>query len=423
MLEASASMAGLELGNSSALALDVLSMEAADIDSHRSLAWLWQTVAATCCWAVSDVICDACIRPPAAVEDVDPSPPTPERKSNLRRRRPKPLSDNISEEPAKPLRRVNSPRLRPCTQLVPEVPALDWSLDGAREDLDRLTPEQNALMSGFVALITAAACNLITVPMSLSSTRLALAGVGGFFHFTAYLCTLCAFTSASSTVITPLMQLSALWMLPFSTSAATLGFAPVIRPLHLVAVLLICVGGFLPAADGCLSSVATGKFWQQRAVRFVVLGEFLICCYNVILHQATFAEGNDSDSELATHPLQFFLASRVANGLTCAMLFLAIPSLRQHLWALRKVKRRFFATAFLGECLSMTGICLVTFSYSGFYEPSVVNAVEGGLQQLFNLLFAVISHRLLGLGRGVEQVPVKCVSLLLVCSGLALSAT
>jgi len=24
---------------------------------------------------------------------------------------------------------------------------------------------------------------------------------------------------------------------------------------------------------------------------FVVLGEFLICCYNVILHQATFAEG------------------------------------------------------------------------------------------------------------------------------------
>lgn len=32
-------------------------------------------------------------------------------------------------------------------------------------------------------------------------------------------------------------------------------------------VLLICVGGFLPAADGSLSSVATGKFWQQRAVR------------------------------------------------------------------------------------------------------------------------------------------------------------
>ncbi|CAK9079062.1 Uncharacterized protein SCF082_LOCUS37740 [Durusdinium trenchii] len=380
-------ISGLEL-NSTALALDVL-IEG-DMDSPRSLAWLWQTVAATCCWAVSDVICDACIRPPAAVEDVEPpSPPTDsEPKGTLRRRRPKPLS-NLVEQAAKPLRRVNSPRLRPCTQLLPEVPAIDWSLDGqADEDsVDRLTPEQNALMSGFVALMTAAACNLRTVPYaSLSSTRLALAGAGGFFHFTAYLCTLCAFTSASSTVITPLMQLSALWMLPFSTSAASLGFAPVIRPLHLVAVLLICVGGFLPAADGCISSVATGKFWQQKAVRFVVLGEFLICCYNVILHQATFAES--SDPELATHPLQFFLASRVANGLTCALLFLAIPSLRRHLWALRKVKRRFFATAFLGECLSMTGVCLVTFSYSGFYEPSVVNAVEGGLQQLFNLMFA-----------------------------------
>ncbi|CAJ1416420.1 unnamed protein product [Effrenium voratum] len=258
------------------------------------------------------------------------------------------------------------------------------------------------------------------MPSSLSSSRLALAGAGGFFHFTAYLCTLCAFTSASSTVITPLMQLSALWMLPFSTSAAFVGFAPVIRPLHLFAVLLICAGGFLPAADGCLSSVATGKFWQQQAVRYVVCGELLICCYNVILHQATF-EGQDSE---ATHPLQFFLASRVFNGLTCAVLFLAIPSLRQHLWALRKVKRRFFATAFLGEGLSMTiGVCLVTFSYSGFYEPSVVNAVEGGLQQLFNLIFAVISHRLLGVGPGVEQVPVKLVSLLLVCAGLALTTT
>lgn len=45
-----------------------------------------------------------------------------------------------------------------------------------------------------------------------------------------------SFDPAHAKVITPLMQLSALWMLPFSTSAASLGFAPVIRPLHLVAV-------------------------------------------------------------------------------------------------------------------------------------------------------------------------------------------
>ena len=134
----------------------------------------------------------------------------------------------------------------------------------------------------------------------------------------------------------------------------------------------------------------------------------ILYIYNIYIYYiswvlAVSGRGNDSDSELATHPLQFFLASRVANGLwmpqkvaeadqvhgtfshdsqvwfdflyiyrereyqyityymwflsrtfnycwppsghpstlvlrTCAMLFLAIPSLRQHLWALRKAE-------------------------------------------------------------------------------------
>merc|ERR1719491_2378906 len=88
-----------------------------------------------------------------------------------------------------------------------------------------------------------------------------LASIGGSFHFLAYLATLCAFRSASSTVITPLMQLSAVWMLPFSTLAAVLGFAAFIRPMHLIAVLLICAGGFLPAAQGSLSELVSRRFW------------------------------------------------------------------------------------------------------------------------------------------------------------------
>ncbi|CAJ1416419.1 unnamed protein product [Effrenium voratum] len=122
--------AGLEL-NSTALALDAL-MEP-DLVPSRSLAWLWQTVAATCCWALSDVICDACIRPPATEGDAEPSPPTEAPKSGLRRRRPKALGTEV-EGPGKNLRRVGSPRLRPCTQLVPEVPALDWQLDSPKEE-------------------------------------------------------------------------------------------------------------------------------------------------------------------------------------------------------------------------------------------------------------------------------------------------
>jgi len=249
-------------------------------------------------------------------------------------------------------------------------------------------------------------------------------------HFLAYLSTLCAFSSASSTVITPLMQLSAVWMLPFSTLAAALGFATFIRPIHLLAVVLICAGGFLPAADGSLSLIASKRFWNQHAVRCVVLGELLICLYNVILHQATFSEGlggtesghlDSGAGGETSSTVRFFLISRAANGLTCAAVFLLLPSMRRHVLALRSVSPRFVLAAFAGECLSMVGVCLVTFSYSSFYEPSVVNAAEGGLQQLFNLLFALTSHHVLGWGRAVDQINVKCVSFALVAAGLTLS--
>jgi len=329
-----------------------------------------------------------------------------------------------------------SPRARPAMSLLAEVPALlsplalPAQLGDEPRRRKRLSPEQNAFVSGSLSLIAVAVASSVgdaRRPLFRVDVRSALGLLGGVFHFTAYLSTLCAFSSASSTVITPLMQLSAVWMLPFSSCAALLGLANFIRPAHLLSVILICVGGFLPAADGSLSSVATGKFWRQHAVRYVALGELLICCYNVILHQATFQFTGTSDLQSsslgAPGPFDFFLVSRAANGLTCTVLFLLVPSLRQHLKTLHEVEPRCLVLAVLGEFLSMAGVCLVTFSYSGFYEPSVVNAVEGGLQQLFNLLFAVISHRVLGLGRGVEQVPVKCASLLLVCVGLMLSTT
>merc|ERR1711879_672023 len=70
--------------------------------------------------------------------------------------------------------------------------------------------------------------------------QLALASLGGCLHFLAYLSTLCAFSCVSSTVITPLMQLSAVWMLPCSIFTASIGQASMIRPLHLLSVFLIC---------------------------------------------------------------------------------------------------------------------------------------------------------------------------------------
>jgi len=374
-----------------------------------SLGWLWKTVGATCCWAISDVICDMCIKPAltrgsamqeksetnslAGIDCVDGGSLT---------------ALHSSPAPATPV--------QPCALPIEDTRC-------------QLTAEQNALVSGCLSLIIAVAATLSGIATNTTVESLPIdstskvAAVGGCFHFSAYLCTLCAFGSTSSTVITPLMQLSAVWMLPFSILAAALGTGTLIRPVHLLSVILICAGGFLPAAKGSLSELTTRGFWQQQAVRYVMLGELLICFYNMLLHLATFdaprAEVTDGN---IGRTMQFFLVSRVANGLTCISLFSIVPSLRHHAMCMIEVGPRFLWTAIFGELLSLCGVCIVTFSYASFYEPSVVNAVEGGMQQLFNLIFAILSHRVFGCGRVVDQVSVKMVSFVLVTGGLILSA-
>lgn len=378
-----------------------------------SIGWLWQVVGATCCWAMSDVICDACIRPAspkredkcitADAPEVIPSP-----------------------NPARARKRLVQVSLLGAPQAINDC-TTSGKLD-LRET--RLSPEQNAFLSGLVSLVTVSILSSISGVTAKGDifenfdTRQLVPAIGGCVHFTSYFLTLCAFSSASSTVITPLMQLSAVWMLPFSTLAAALGYATFIRPIHLLSVILICAGGFLPAADGQLTLLLSARFWKQRAVRLVLLGELLVCFYNLLLHQATFSGSNDNVIDTFgddVPALRFFLVSRLGNGLTCLSMYFFVPNLRSHVARLRFVNPKFLMIALSGECLSMVGICLVTFSYSSFYEPSVVNAAEGGLQQLFNLLFALTSRRVLGLGREVDRLNVKCVSFALVASGLTLS--
>ena len=119
--------------------------------------------------------------------------------------------------------------------------------------------------------------------------------------------------------------------------------------------------------------------------------------------------------------LRFFVLSRLGNGMTCLLLFCGAPALRVHAAAFKDVSPYYGLIALAGECLSILGVCLVTFSYSSFYEPSVVNAAEGGLQQLLNLLFALISSRAFGVGRQVDQLAVKIASFCFVTVGLMLS--
>jgi hypothetical protein len=107
------------------------------------------------------------------------------------------------------------------------------------------------------------------------------------------------------------------------------------------------------------------------------------------------------------------------------------PRLRAEIRGLSNVSKRFLAICCGGELASICGILIVTFSYARFYEPAVVNAAEGGLQQLFNLLLAaMLAHIssipgmppwIKSLGRPLTDLPVKLTSLLFISFGLALS--
>ena len=339
-------------------------------------------------WALSDVCCDVCIVQSKKPEEV------------MVRTCPNPQDSCSCPNNGYKLRKI------------------------AAVDCGRLSPEQNALISGIVSLLFALSLPFWYDKSILTNNVLdwqVLTGLlAGGLHFLAYCTTLMAFNSTSSTVITPLLQLSALWMLPLSAFSSFVSETQLIHPVHLFAVLLIVVGGFLPAAEGNCSAFFTMRFWSQSCVIHCMLGEFLISLYNLLLHKSTYDVSDDEGLGAVT----FFVYSRIGNALTCFLLYALVPQLNASAKSLLDVRVRFALVAFAGEFLSTCGVLIVTFGYSQFYEPSIVNAAEGGLQQLFNLLFAVAAERYMPSGissRKVDNLNTKLFSFAMVTSGLILS--
>ena len=362
--------------------------------------WLVPTLAATSCWALSDVCCDYAIAGGDASDDGDPPPPPP-------------------DKAAKTL------------------------------ETEKLSPEQNAVVSAAVAAVAGGALCALRAHGGdrhlVLDAEAAVALFAGAIHFCAYAVELRAFKTASSTVITPLLQLSAVWMTlvrmaqpvaawglkaapgaatPYAAAAAAAGedafyvATAAMHPFHVISIFLIFVGGFLPAARGDVRKFFTCSFYKQEAVACCVIGEALICVYNALLHACTFRA---NDGPLADRALRFFIASRAGNALACLIAIVSVPSFGG-VRSVRRCARRFVCVAVLGECLSVVGVAVATLSYASFHEPAVVNAAEGGVQQLLNLLFAVVLHALCGFGRDVTDVWTKLVSFALISLGLALSA-
>jgi len=77
--------------------------------------------------------------------------------------------------------------------------------------------------------------------------------------------------------------------------------------------------------------------------------------------------------------------------------------------------------AAVGLGIVQCALLIVMTSYSLFYEPSVVNALEGGMQQLCNLLIAIVAYQICSFGRPVEDIPIKLLSFVLIVIGILLS--
>ena len=91
----------------------------------------------------------------------------------------------------------------------------------------------------------------------------------------------------------------------------------------------------------------------------------------------------------------------MGNFLACCLLLCSRIELRDCARALPVVQPHILRLAVAGELLSVCGVGISMFSISIFEQPAVVNAAEGGIQQLLNLLFACIACRL-GFGRKVS---------------------
>jgi len=373
------------------------------MENHASLSWFLPIVSATVCWAFSDICSDFCI------EQLPGSEEQPDSKASCEKSK------------ARVVKKKNSSiRILPNTR--------------------KLCGEEKAFLSGAITFLFGCVGGASVTGLGDLSTAqpfednvlrydLALLAVGaGAIHFISYYFTLKAYNSAPSTVITPLLQLSAVLMLPMSILAASLNLAdrPVISLLHFQAVIFIVVGGFLPLADGDFSKFFRKEFWQHPALISCFIAELLVCAYNLILHYLIYGTKNEN---------AVFVFSNMGNGIACLLLYIA-TSIDSTLWPdldlsqdskliqdskSIPIDKKYICIALSGEMLSLLGLWLGNLGYARFYEPAVVNAAEGGLQQMFNLMFALVMYRCMPSGRRITDVPVKILSFCFVSFGLYLT--
>lgn len=81
------------------------------------------------------------------------------------------------------------------------------------------------------------------------------------------------------------------------------------NPLHLLAYVMILIGGLTPATDGHILRIISKEFWQQQFVRYALLADMAHAVYTVVV---SFVGNEDSGATFNIYAnMEFFLLTRV----------------------------------------------------------------------------------------------------------------
>ncbi|KAF2075641.1 hypothetical protein CYY_003064 [Polysphondylium violaceum] len=310
----------------------------------------------------------------------------------------------------------------------------------------KLTGEQDAIISGIVMFFCVAIVHFMvgdSTIYSFYSTYTQTKGVtesgqdriepsvvfytalfSGIFQSFSLIYLLKSFEISSSTIIVPLMQLNSVFILPLSIFLSMLSYSypilstfhKIITPTHLVAFILIFFGGFYPSLEGDWMQLTRSQFWRQKSVSQVLLSDFLIAIYYLIVSFCTNETGGMSSTS-------FLVISIYGNCLTFLALIVFNKRFKESAFSLSGIPRKYVVLSAIGEILSLAGYFFVSISYHLYYNSGIVSAAEGALNQFFNLIVAILLRKFLRFGRDVKRVREKLYSCIIVSIGLVLTST
>lgn len=392
------------------------------------LKWLWALLASSFTFALADVICDVCITEHEEEEraqkvETASDDEEPDQDSNGIEMSSYPVAGGHHDQ-----RDSQQTPLQPRYKALAggastdaATPSFDSAVVAEEQSEQGLTGAQDAAIAGLVTVLSAA----VTVGVwtaqsarsgagggasSLSALRWRptthlqwwLAMVGGACNFLHYFFLLKAFEGAPSTVILPLVQVASVSVLLGSSVIALYRHEAWITPTHMLAYVLMFVGGILPACAGQLSALVEREFWRQSFVGFSIAAEFALGVHDLMLSGCSYTAppkaqppqqqqlggsggtGGSSSSgaraagegggltggEEYAESFEFFVWSRLAFIGMFLLMYFGSAQLYAELRELLsgKISRKYIGLSAISEGLTIVGFYLASIAYGLFYQ-------------------------------------------------------